>query len=446
MSFTPSDDRTLVEVIHESDDTLYPLHEQYEGQHEPQPAYIELQLGTGRLGTYVNPHIGGSEPRHHHGEDRLYEVENTKMSSQAVNALLDELIPLAQRVLDGADTGINYLSGNRYATLDADAEEAEEQIAEAIRKFRYEGPGVTDEQRARLVDSYTEQVARDLSTEWGSRLVDADYDFTPFARGVAEGFVDQLIACDEAPYPLPTFDWDLGGTTWDEFTHAVESGDVPAPQGFGLKARVARLLGDAPAFTRTYGNPEVKAWVDEDNSIVEVRAERLIACSRCGQSVRVSGRVAEFDQAGTEAGGFDHQHGCGAWTEPTSAVLRVTSGTSDDELADLITDVINADDADQGEREDAARDREAAANVALTEAAEALREARDARDEAESAVETAQDDLDEAQDAGRDTSDAEVAITAARVALAEAESAVEAANEAVQEASGELADAEAGLY
>src|SRR5690606_821145 len=66
------------------------------------------------------------------------------------NALLERIAPLAQRILDGSDIETDPRTGDRVGVLDDDAEEAEEEIREIIRRW-WEDPtvGVVEEIRVR---------------------------------------------------------------------------------------------------------------------------------------------------------------------------------------------------------------------------------------------------------------------------------------------------------
>ncbi|MFE3557340.1 hypothetical protein ACFXKW_21095 [Streptomyces sp. NPDC059193] len=97
------------------------LHAWYEGQSAPQPSYIELGLQDGILLASYDAVVGpGTEPSVHHGIDRRWTIP--VLTQDAANEFLTELVPMAQRVLDGSDVvwdGNNWVG--RILTEDAEA-------------------------------------------------------------------------------------------------------------------------------------------------------------------------------------------------------------------------------------------------------------------------------------------------------------------------------------
>lgn len=109
-----------------------PLLHQYQGQNEPQDAFIELDCENREAYAKWTGEIGNAVPaRVWHGHNRRYEVDNT-LSGVAIADLLesDKFQALAQRVCDGYDS---VWDGNNYvARLNDDAEEAEDQLKEFL--------------------------------------------------------------------------------------------------------------------------------------------------------------------------------------------------------------------------------------------------------------------------------------------------------------------------
>ena len=99
---------------------------QYQGQTSPQDAYIELDTKTGEMSAKYNPEIGNAVPmRVWHGITRRYSIP--VVSAVTANALMmEEIKPLAQRVVDGSE--IIWDGNNHIAKFNQDAQEADEEI------------------------------------------------------------------------------------------------------------------------------------------------------------------------------------------------------------------------------------------------------------------------------------------------------------------------------
>ncbi|RSS38911.1 hypothetical protein [Streptomyces sp. WAC08241] len=108
------------------------LHLQYDGQHKPQPAYLELDLKNGRLYADVDSVIGSGAPASvFHGFDRRYGIP--ALTGTAADRLIEEIKPLAQRML--ADWEEIWDGNNMVARLGEDAAAAEEEIEEIVSHY-----------------------------------------------------------------------------------------------------------------------------------------------------------------------------------------------------------------------------------------------------------------------------------------------------------------------
>lgn len=112
------------------------LFRQYAGQSEPQSAYIALSLETGGMWASYDAIVGSGTPEEvHNGRERWYGIP--VLTAAAANALMDELVPLAARVVAGSEIEFNG-NGNRVGVLNGDAQAAEEEIEARLGN----GPGV----------------------------------------------------------------------------------------------------------------------------------------------------------------------------------------------------------------------------------------------------------------------------------------------------------------
>ncbi len=105
------------------------LHHHYPGQTQRQPCHVELDLrGDGKLTAEADPEIGGAYPMAvAHGLVLRWTIPCLR--GDKANALLQQLAPLAQRVVDGS--GEEWNGSNIVGKLDDDARAAADEI-EAI--------------------------------------------------------------------------------------------------------------------------------------------------------------------------------------------------------------------------------------------------------------------------------------------------------------------------
>lgn len=101
------------------------LYHRYPGQHEPQSAYVELDLRERTLSAGTDPEIGNAVPFSvYHGFERRYPIP--ALAADVANELMAELRPLAERICAGWEE--TWDGNNHVARLGEDAEAAEEEI------------------------------------------------------------------------------------------------------------------------------------------------------------------------------------------------------------------------------------------------------------------------------------------------------------------------------
>lgn len=104
------------------------LFRHYRGQTSAQPCHVTLDCRSSKLGAEYNPEIGNAVPGAvYHGHVQAWSIPCLRES--AANALLEEIEPLAARVVAGYSSEWN--GSNHVASFDDDAQEAIEAI-EAI--------------------------------------------------------------------------------------------------------------------------------------------------------------------------------------------------------------------------------------------------------------------------------------------------------------------------
>lgn len=113
-----------------------PLFEHYQGQINPQAAYVTLDLENGEIDARVDGEIGNSMPvAVWNGVVRRYRIERDLTVDQ-INDVLEDIKPILQRVLDGSEVVRNE-SSNLVGRLNQDADAAENEI-EMISPLGYD--------------------------------------------------------------------------------------------------------------------------------------------------------------------------------------------------------------------------------------------------------------------------------------------------------------------
>jgi hypothetical protein len=120
-------DKTLVQILPVEAWNELCCH--YDRQTTRQPCFVELDCQTGTLTARYNPEIGNAIPCSvWHGHEQRWDIPC--LTADAANELMDDITPLAQRVLDGYSS--EWDGSNHVAHFTADAHAASEEIAETI--------------------------------------------------------------------------------------------------------------------------------------------------------------------------------------------------------------------------------------------------------------------------------------------------------------------------
>lgn len=116
-------------------EALAPLYHRYQCQSSPQRAFIELDLESATLGADFAGFGDGVPFSVVHGHILRFDVP-ADVNAEELNALLEELLPLAQVVLNGYTA--EYDGSNLVAHITEEAEEAEAQITEIVENYRWD--------------------------------------------------------------------------------------------------------------------------------------------------------------------------------------------------------------------------------------------------------------------------------------------------------------------
>lgn len=112
-----------VKIISVKDDTELFCH--YASQSEPQRCFIALDLEDGTLWADYNAEIGSAVPEAV-WNGRTIRFPAPCMTAAGMNHLMDEIAPLADRVLAGSE--IEWDGNNHVGKLDEDAQDASDEI------------------------------------------------------------------------------------------------------------------------------------------------------------------------------------------------------------------------------------------------------------------------------------------------------------------------------
>lgn len=111
---------------------------QYDGEFQPQPTYLNLDLEDGELFCDYNPNIGGGRSAAEFHQ-RTLALSIPCLTGRDANALMRDVAPIAQRILDGAS--IEWNGSNHVGELNTEAQAAYDELHEAIEALRND-PGL----------------------------------------------------------------------------------------------------------------------------------------------------------------------------------------------------------------------------------------------------------------------------------------------------------------
>lgn len=113
----------MIEIIKCEETTELYCH--YDGQAEPQGCYVELDCANKKLSAQYNSEIGNAIPFSvFHGHDQRWGIPCLR--GEMANKLMEELLPLAERVVSGYES--EWDGSNHVARFTDDAKKAVEAI------------------------------------------------------------------------------------------------------------------------------------------------------------------------------------------------------------------------------------------------------------------------------------------------------------------------------
>lgn len=149
------------------------LHCHYDRQTNAQPCFIELDCETGRLCADYNGEIGNAIPMSvYHGHDQRWGIP--ALTAAAANALLQEIAPIAQRVVDGYES--EWDGNNMVARFNDDAHAAIDEIVDLCQAAGGEGYEIVEWDVGDWMDSSPRPNAETSDDEIAQMVADSDPD------------------------------------------------------------------------------------------------------------------------------------------------------------------------------------------------------------------------------------------------------------------------------
>jgi hypothetical protein len=169
---------TAVAIRRPNQNDQLALYRHYDGETEPQPCFLALDLEDGWLWADYNPEVGSGGTPEEVVHGRVHRWTIPCLTSQAAAKLLEQVRPLAQQILDGAT--IESDGSNMVGHLDEDALAASDQIGEGCDAlFEPDGAPLVEE-----VDFNDWHQASD--TELGVTTSSTDADLEAIAKQLTE--------------------------------------------------------------------------------------------------------------------------------------------------------------------------------------------------------------------------------------------------------------------
>lgn len=163
------------------------LYRHYDGETQAQPAYIELDTQAGTLLATYNAEIGNGIPFSvRHGLDRRYGIPI--VTAEAANRIMQEIAPLADRVIAGTEA--EWDGSNTVAKLNDDARAAEDEIEKFLGcGYPYSEHPFTDEDLVAVWD-VDGAVSGDEVEEYGITADTTDERLDEIAAEITRNLAD----------------------------------------------------------------------------------------------------------------------------------------------------------------------------------------------------------------------------------------------------------------
>lgn len=131
----------------------------YSGQFQTQQAILSLDLESGEMTCSYNAEIGTGIPASVYHQRTIW-LDIPTLTADAANQLMDDVEPLAQRIVDGAE--IEWDGNNHVGSLNEDAQAALDEMAAACAEENFDATSTVNEFAAAdwYIDLADESIAR----------------------------------------------------------------------------------------------------------------------------------------------------------------------------------------------------------------------------------------------------------------------------------------------
>ena len=174
------------------------LYHRYPNQTQPQSTHLDLDPAGRLLVADCNWEIGNAVSMDvWHGRTRRYNLPSVYLTAGAIRALMDEIVPLCERVCNGYEC--DWDGQNNVGCLDDDARDAEDEIERALEKERVDQDDeiVVVDAPEWFQESRPEILLRIKNGEGASAilndLTEGDVDGRPLVIENVKDFTDDLL-------------------------------------------------------------------------------------------------------------------------------------------------------------------------------------------------------------------------------------------------------------
>lgn len=157
----------------------------YSGQQEAQPVFLSLDLRDGEWTADYNPEIGGAVPSAvYYGKVLRFRLPIIP-TTDAVNRVLAELAPLAQKLLDGDQDAENAI----YEAIEGEWDDEDIVAVWPIEAIDVDAAeyGITADTADAQLEDIAAKILSDLASNWGNKVAVCD-GLTEYLTGLRDDF------------------------------------------------------------------------------------------------------------------------------------------------------------------------------------------------------------------------------------------------------------------
>ncbi len=200
---TDHDGKKMLEIVYwEEDGDTPPLYHHYQGQTHEQKAYLYLDLEKGTIETEVDREIGGAVTEDVWNKRTLRYLVSPYLSRRQANELMDDLLPLLQKVRDGMDIewdGSNWVGVTTDPSVERFDSKIQDICSEALGEYCVWNAAdyceaIWDEHREILRKHGEKGLLKELEQEQERHL---DGHLEPLYLTLVDEYIEQLKEMDD---------------------------------------------------------------------------------------------------------------------------------------------------------------------------------------------------------------------------------------------------------